>query len=450
MVAALALIALTFRLLPLLAERQLNRHLRDEAAQELALENAGKSPWQWRFHDSEDIVASRVFGAHEFSFDADGLRVRSDGVPFEVGLPLGRPLDPRRFPIFHIAATADSPATVRIVTRKTLDAAQSTSPAIPLPIAETTLDLRNDSALPDRVEMLRLRFDLPTGKTLRLASAALELPPHAAPVPIRKLPSGTVEQQLLALRRTHDEEPAAIVVPDEDMAVPADTQDRWAPNVFGAMVFAFVALFVRMRPPRNARLRALMEVAFVLAVPMWLIVGGYFTGRVDHAQALLVAISVIYAISLGWPRTWLWIGSARAWILAAAVIALAVSIGFGLHRSGESLRAIDSGHITRYLGWALIQQYLICAIVLPRWQTLTGSAPGAIYLSALCFALLHTPNSTLMLATFAGGLCWCALYLRERALLPLAFSHAASALLLIALLPPDILLSAEVSARFFQ
>jgi membrane protease YdiL (CAAX protease family) len=55
-----------------------------------------------------------------------------------------------------------------------------------------------------------------------------------------------------------------------------------------------------------------------------------------------------------------------------------------------------------------------------------------------------------MLATFFGGLCWCALYLRERALLPLAFSHAASALVLIALLPPDWLYSAEVSARFFQ
>ncbi|HTI96190.1 MAG TPA: hypothetical protein VL425_06725, partial [Rudaea sp.] len=60
------------------------------------------------------------------------------------------------------------------------------------------------------------------------------------------------------------------------------------------------------------------------------------------------------------------------------------------------------------------------------------------------------PNSSLMLATFFGGLCWCALYLRERALLPLAFSHAASALVLIALLPPDWLYSAEVSARFFQ
>jgi len=193
-----------------------------------------------------------------------------------------------------------------------------------------------------------------------------------------------------------------------------------------------------------------VEIALVFAVPVWLIVGGHFSGRVDLVQGLLIAASAIYAISLGLPRTWLWIGSARSWIFAAAVVALAISIGFALHRSGEPLRTIDSGHTVRYLGWALIQQYLICAIVLPRWQTLTGSALAAIYLSALCFSLLHTPNSTLMLATFAGGLCWCALYLRERALFPLAFSHAASALLLIALLPADILLSAEVSARFFQ
>ena len=69
---------------------------------------------------------------------------------------------------------------------------------------------------------------------------------------------------------------------------------------------------------------------------------------------------------------------------------------------------------------------------------------------ALTFALMHTPNASLMLATFAGGLWWCALFLRERALLPIAVSHAASALVLIALLPQDWLYSAEVSARFFQ
>ena len=452
-VAALALIALTFRLLPFLAERQLSAHLRDDATRALDLDAAAKSPWQWHFHEADDIVAGRVFGAREFSFDADGLRVQSDGVPFEVGLPLTRPLDLRRFPLVHIGASADGPATLRIVVRKTLDAPESVGRAISVRDAETTLDLRDNNALPERAAMLRLQVDLPAGKTFHVANVSLELPPHSAPAPIRELPTGSVERQLLAVRQIHDEQPAAIIMPAG--ATPAllraeSAHTAFKPNVFAAALFALVALLARVRPPRNARVRALGETALVLAVPLWLIVGGHFSGRVDLVQGLLIATSVIYAISLGLPRTWVWIGSARAWMFAAAVVAAAICIGFALHRSGESLRSIDSGHIVRYLGWALIQQYLICVIVLPRWQSLTGSTFAAIYCSALCFSLLHTPNSTLMLATFAGGLCWCALYLRERALFPLAFSHAASALLLIALLPADILLSAEVSARFFQ
>ena len=59
---------------------------------------------------------------------------------------------------------------------------------------------------------------------------------------------------------------------------------------------------------------------------------------------------------------------------------------------------------------------------------LFGNAAVAVYLGAVGFALLHTPNAALMLATLVGGVCWCILYLRERALLPLAVSHAASAI----------------------
>src|SRR6185312_4752509 len=71
---------------------------------------------------------------------------------------------------------------------------------------------------------------------------------------------------------------------------------------------------------------------------------------------------------------------------------------------------------------ALFQQYLICAVVTARWRRAGLPRFVAIWLGAATFALMHTPNASLMLATFFGGLCWCALYLRERALLPLAFS----------------------------
>ena len=69
--------------------------------------------------------------------------------------------------------------------------------------------------------------------------------------------------------------------------------------------------------------------------------------------------------------------------------------------------------------------------------------------AALVFALLHAPNATLMLATFAGGLLWSAIWLRERGLWPIALSHALAAGLLVQGLPPQLLRSAEVSLRFF-
>jgi hypothetical protein len=153
---------------------------------------------------------------------------------------------------------------------------------------------------------------------------------------------------------------------------------------------------------------------------------------------------------LSWPRTWRWNGTLSAWRASAGVVVLALMIGLLLHR-GDSPSAAPGLHdIARYLGWALLQQYLISAVCTERWRLATGNSLLAVYFGALGFALLHTPNAALMLATFVGGLCWCAIYLRHRALLPVAFSHAASAIILSALLPADVLLSAEVSVRFFQ
>ena len=62
-----------------------------------------------------------------------------------------------------------------------------------------------------------------------------------------------------------------------------------------------------------------------------------------------------------------------------------------------------------------------------RWTVLVAAAT---------FSLLHAPNAGLMLATFAGGLIWSALWLRERSLLALGASHALAALVLTSALPP--------------
>lgn len=359
---------------------------------------------------------------------------------------------------------------------------------------------------PAAAAMLRLRFRLPRGATLQFNGAALDRPARAARLdlarkvalvdsdtsaqagslavyrvpdsgfdatqigviaesnpPILALPqTQRVERQRLLLDSIHSTLPAAIVVPQKAFEATfaqarAESARAGAAHAPGILRWLALALYggallcARVAPPGNARLRAALEATLALVGPLWLVVGRHFTGEVDAWQEFLIACVAVYAASLGYPRDWRWIGSARAWLLAAAVVALAAGIGAVAHFGHVgSIRTIGTAHVLRYFGWALIQQYLVCVVCTSRWRLATTSNTLAVYLGALGFALLHTPNAGLMLATFAGGLCWCALYLRERALLPLAFSHAASAVILIALVPPTWLYSAEVSARFFQ
>ncbi|HSM99433.1 MAG TPA: CPBP family intramembrane glutamic endopeptidase [Rudaea sp.] len=359
---------------------------------------------------------------------------------------------------------------------------------------------------PAVVAMLRLRFSLPQGAVLQFNGATLERPANferldlsrkaalaqpGAPVqidaipvyrapdggfsagqiatismsspPILELPkSPRVERRRQLLNSILDALPAAIIVPQgaidasfaqarseatHSMSARAPAGPRW----IALILYAGGLLLARLFPPRHPRWRALLEIVLVLAGPLWLIAGGHFSGQIDAAQKFLIACVSVYSISLGFPRDWKWNGSGRGWLLASAVVALAVGIGLIVHFfAGGTMRPIGSAHVLRYFGWAMIQQYLVCVVCTSRWKLVAGSDAAAIWLGALGFALLHTPNASLMLATFAGGLCWCTLYLRERALLPLAVSHATSALALIALLPPSWLYSAEVSARFFQ
>lgn len=354
--------------------------------------------------------------------------------------------------------------------------------------------------------MLRLRFSLPKDVVLQFNGATLNRPAHykrldlsrkvalaelgspmrAGIIPVYQVPdvgfdaiqvaaiartslpilalaqAQRVERQRLMLDAVHDVLPTAIVVPQDALeatfaqaralatrSAVSNTSEvsRW----IALIAFAAALLLARVFPPHQPRIRAALEIALVLAAPLWLVIGGHFTGEVSAAQKFLIACVTAYALSLGFPRDWSWHGSGRAWLLGAAVVLPAAGIGLAAHFSGSaSMRPVGWAHVLRYFGWALSQQYLVCVVCTIRWLRVTDNTWIAVYLGALCFALLHTPNANLMLATFVGGLCWCTLFVRERALLPLAFSHAASALVLITLLPPSWLYSAEVSARFFQ
>ena len=312
---------------------------------------------------------------------------------------------------------------------------------------------------PGAIGVYQLPFD---ANLQKVDIAAIAGATRASAQPLILLPQrGRVEQQIELRNAVYAALPAAILVPEsgypesfaEARALVASgfreapPRSQWAP----VAVLALLLLFARFRSPRDPRRRALFEIALTMAAPLWLILGDRFDGTLHASHYALIGLTLAYAISLSLPRVWHWNGEARAWSYAALVVVLALAIGLLLHRPGVRATPLPgTREVLRYFGWALLQQYLICAIYAERWNMVTGNRYVAAWLAALGFALMHAPNAALMLATFAGGLCWCAIYLRYRALLPLALSHTACALSLVVLLPPDILRSAEVSVRFFQ
>jgi hypothetical protein len=290
-----------------------------------------------------------------------------------------------------------------------------------------------------------------------IAANVHDADPALVLLPVR----GRVEQQIALRNAVYAVLPTAILIPESafdetfargrEQAASGPQARSLSTRWHLVALFGAILLIARLRPPRNGRWRALVEIVLTLAAPMWLVLGGDGAGNSWHSpQRVLIGLTIVYAFSLSWPRSWRWNGTASAWRAAAVIVAVALLIGLLLHRAANPAAAPGLRDIARYLGWALLQQYLICAVCTERWRLVTGNDVFAVYFGALGFALLHTPNAALMFATFIGGLCWCAIYLRHRSLLPMAFSHAASAIVLSALLPADILLSAEVSVRFFQ
>ncbi len=492
--AAILLLVLTAGGLRAFAQSRFNAYLSDRAALALATDARGATPWRWTFHDSEDVVAGRVFDTGSFTFTDGTLTVQSDGRAFEIGLPLPTKPDLRRFPQMQIAASVDAPGHIQIVAAQDVTQAASHTASFELNPNRNVEPIALD-ALPASAAMLRLRVELPNGARLRLQHVSLERAQNAEAVdlnapptitatiddqttdtelaamgarsdlrllPVLALKSGTNPNgQRSMLERVRIQIPAAILIPaDEVESTFAQARARVAApaneglaNDIGwiALTTWLLAVLASLRfPPRTVSRRAALEAALVSVALIVFIASDSFTGRLDTVQTCFMAAICAYAVRLGTPRDWRLIGSTRAWLLGAGVVASTLALGLYAHRWDEPMRAIGMGHLLRYFGWALIQQYLICAVVASRWLRASESRFVAIYLGALTFALMHTPNASLMLATFAGGLCWCALFLRERALLPIAVSHAASALVLIALLPQDWLYSAEVSARFFQ
>jgi hypothetical protein len=491
--AFVAAAALAAWLLYLLAGALTTHELRRAADGELGAWRSGASPWHWSLHGVDDVVAGHAFGRAQLIARDGTLQARSlDGSAYEIGLPLVRDADLQRAPRLRLALSTSQPLRLWLEVRQRAQAplclAALPMPA-PMPRAATwRLDTlvwhRPDGtpcAVPVRAAELDLRLQQPSGSVVTLgpaallpreglqAAAAIALPadpaearhvleaatPPVDTLPVVRLPARDSPQHMLALRDlVHAVMPAAVVLPHgfDSAAAPVHAPNNAAPRAWVWLVLAAYALALLgllVWPPRGGW-RPWLEVAACMAGPLWLITGLHLRAHTAPVDLAAFALAIVFAIGMEVRASradWRWSsGAARAWIepLAMVLPTLLLLLWFA-----RSVQMPDARHIMVYLVWAVLQQWLMLAVVGNRLRMALPSPVLAVFLCALLFALLHTPNARLMLLCFAAELWWARCFMRDRAVVPVALAHAICALLLQAGLSGGWLRSLEVSARYF-
>ena len=483
------LVALLLSGLRGLAARITAGHLQHTADRQLALIEHGQPPWQWRLRQPHDLVAGRAFGAADVQRAGDGLRIRSrDGTPFELGLPVSGMLDPGHWPLLALHGEADAPFRLGVTWRPRLGQpgclGWQDAPIAAGPL-RVVIDLRqlhwqaadgSSCAAPQRIEMLRLQLALPAGASLHLDEVALgreaPLPAPTRPslqlspdpavasrqladpalpaAPWIALPAGASAETQLALRQlVWWQRPGALILPHGDTPTTAGESGNhgwlaWVGTIGYLLALAGLAWW----SPRLRR-RRWLELAACLAGPLWLVIGLRLGLRLSLPGLLCFAGALLFAAQAEWrqrPADWHWLGDWRAWLMPFALLppTLLLIAGYGGHCTAPT-----PGHALTYLLWAILQQWLMLAVVLRRLEGGRLHPAFTVLLTALVFTLMHTPNGILMQLCLLAELWWAWCFRRSRALLPVAAAHAVCALLVEAGLVGGLLRSLEVSARFF-
>jgi hypothetical protein len=491
---ALAVVSLALVLcfaLPRFAATVVRGEIERESRADRAAFASGHSPWAWRFHQADDVVAGRAFGAARLDATDTGLAIRAtDDRGFEIGLPLRRDADLVQLDTLSLDATASAPGRYSLSVREALTGPIRRADLGMVAPADVARPLRIDRlawtderghpiAAPRRAAMLRLGARLPAGASLILASAHLSLAGVPALPPATVIPGGLTAEALLAWRDRQLERdplagfvragPANVDPPTDSYVAPS-----WRPWLAPALYLLLLGVTALVRrayaaPPamhvvtrdEASSLRRqdvgnawqhrfpVVDAGLVMAGPLWFIVGLGLSQRPSPPGVAVFGIGVIYALLLAarhrLPR-WRWFGAwqSAVWPLLALVVALAVALV-----GGHPPVWPTPGRALLYIGWAFFQQWLMLAVVAALLAR-TLPRPAAVLGTALVFALLHTPNGLLMQLCFVAELGWAWWYLKHRALLPVALAHAASAVLLQACVAGGVLRSLEVSARFLN
>ncbi len=239
----------------------------------------------------------------------------------------------------------------------------------------------------------------------------------------------------------------------------------WVSAASLIFALALIALeFASDAPKHRARARAWLVPALFL--PIILMLWGNLNWPVDRRAAFApqwcgLIFGLLFAIGYRWinmppriGRLSFDAGNKAAWASCAiptVAAALVLVVGFAALPARVGFQPQHFGLLIalKYLAFAAGQQWLLQTLVWANLRRAALARRTVILLSALLFALLHTPNFMLMLLCFAGAVFWCGHYAKHRLLMPLILSHAFLGFLCVSVIPARVLRSADIGVSYF-
>jgi hypothetical protein len=123
------------------------------------------------------------------------------------------------------------------------------------------------------------------------------------------------------------------------------------------------------------------------------------------------------------------------WVAVLLAVLVVVGVASGTIHRFSPARAVSN--LVLYLGWGVVQQYLLNGYFLNRLRPAFGDRHAPVS-AALLFAGAHLPNPFLVAATLAGGYVCSRFYLKHGNLWVLGLAHGLAGFTMHLVTPPEV------------